>query len=603
MELRSTAARPVTSFSSHPGSGSGRRRRWPRLGGHGHSAAVAGAACVAVAVTVGAAAFCIAWVAPSAGSWLQASKPHAGVLSSGQRPSENRHRFRRKQEEGKTRRRAAEEDEDWRAFRARLVEQEGGAKEDGGDVEADTKEEGWSYETPLIEQGSVLLAAPGDHFAINQQYFHKSVILITEHSKEFTKGIILNRPTAFSSSDLDDVFGKDVPDEDWNVWFGGDCQGINSRSDARVPCEHTCLHTLEKLADESREVIKGVFQVGFAKAQELIRDGIATKDDFLVLVGYCGWAPQQLQGELDRGQSWTMVAADQRKLLGRLQDAQTALTARLRTAAQAKSSMAAADVGDGLEDWTRLYRGLGKAFVEKLDGAFDDMHTDDMLRRWIDRQLIPAQFSDIVAEADVLEAVARRQAQTEATVSAADGQIKSGTLIRGSASAWLLGRPDDRPLFQRMELPGQYLHKAVLLALNDANEESPCVLLLLNGPLTGTMRDGKGGIFFGGPNHLPMREDGIIEVAGEDGPCRFRGVILFMPGVVQELLRSGALEMVDAKDADVKRVLAAPAHERWQLAGGTINGIRDAAEASLGDRQKRKWYKRFLDLSLDDDGM
>ena len=59
-----------------------------------------------------------------------------------------------------------------------------------------------------------------------------------------TKGVILNRPTAFSTGDLESSmrrgatgsayhlarknFSKQGAD-DWNVWCGGDCQGVNDR--------------------------------------------------------------------------------------------------------------------------------------------------------------------------------------------------------------------------------------------------------------------------------------------------------------------------------------------------------------------------------------
>ena len=51
--------------------------------------------------------------------------------------------------------------------------------------------------------------------------------------------MILNRPTAYSTLDLEtslkfDNFSHEGVD-DWNVWCGGDCQGINSRG--RIPPE------------------------------------------------------------------------------------------------------------------------------------------------------------------------------------------------------------------------------------------------------------------------------------------------------------------------------------------------------------------------------
>lgn len=56
--------------------------------------------------------------------------------------------------------------------------------------------------------------------------------------------------------------------------------------------------------------------------REALVAGEVDKDDFLLLVGYCGWHSGQLQGELDRGDTWTMASVDPRSLLGQLRDEQ-----------------------------------------------------------------------------------------------------------------------------------------------------------------------------------------------------------------------------------------------------------------------------------------
>jgi len=105
--------------------------------------------------------------------------------------------------------------DDWRDVRARLVakeqlERQGVAPTDASSA-ADRIDAAQVYETPLIEQGSVILGGTQQEygFALRQQYFHKSVMLLLQHDESFTKGIILNRPSAM---ELDG----------WRVWFGGD---------------------------------------------------------------------------------------------------------------------------------------------------------------------------------------------------------------------------------------------------------------------------------------------------------------------------------------------------------------------------------------------
>jgi len=518
---------------------------------------------------------------------------------------------------GAVARRTAEED--WRDFRAKLVGQElreGGANEANGTDSAEGQDqEGWAYATPLIEEGSLLLSAPGDHFAINQQYFHKAVIFIIEHGDSFTRGIILNRPTAFDTSDLQPVISKSEalenlvssdqdqelagatpPDKGkWNVWCGGDCQGFNAHRDADNEVAYFCIHCMDRFANQSQQIIRGVFLIDLAVARALVGTGEADKNDFLLLVGYCGWAPGQLQGELDRGGSWTMAAADQRLLLGRLQDAQAALTLRVEAALASRSSadgstgsadaiLAAADVGDGIAEWRQLYSALGPEFRAQVEGnaSAEGEHTDEMLRRWVDRCLIPA----------------RHRPPEVGPLAEEGGKLKldAGTVLRGSPTSWLLGKPAERQSFdQSFAVPGQYFHKAVLLLVRDyvRGDEEPSILVLLDGPAVGRSPDDESiEVFFGGPSQLG-NQGGVFEVKAKK-PFRFQGMVLLLPGVLEELLDLGAVEV--AHGVDVQDVLSAPRGERWEAAGGQIAEFKDAATAQLGDVQKRMWYQRFLGI-------
>lgn len=52
------------------------------------------------------------------------------------------------------------------------------------------------------------------------------------------------------------------------------------------------------------------------------------QDDFLLLVGYCGWGEGQLQGELNNQDTWTMASVDPKQLLGQLRQEQAELRRR-----------------------------------------------------------------------------------------------------------------------------------------------------------------------------------------------------------------------------------------------------------------------------------
>jgi len=480
------------------------------------------------------------------------------------------------------------DEEDWRDFRAKLVQAElsrGG--EDGGEEEA-TKNatEGWAYVSPLIEQGSILLSTPSDHFAINQQYFHKNVIFLVEHSDTFTRGVILNRPTAYSTSDLEDSvpnFTKEGID-DWNVWCGGDCQGINERGTGRE-LVYSVIHGLEHLAARSQRIIRGVYSIELADAKALVAAGEADKDDFLLLVGYCGWAPGQLQSELDRGDSWTMAAADQQTVLGELRTAQAALRKRIADATRGEV-FTAGEVGDGLATWERLYSALGPKFqgsLTEFKATGDSEHTDEMLRRWINRCLIPNRYSPE-------KLPAARVAEIALNSTGSGSELKAGTILRGSPTAWILGKPAEHEMFEtRRFVPGQYFHKAVGLLIRDYDEGSPALVALVNGPVVS--EDSDGPLLWGGP-----ASTGEVRVNSGDGAVRVSGFTLLLPGTLELLMDLGALEV--APGVDIETLLRAPVEERWQVAGGTIDTLADARTAQLGDVQRRKWYQRFLEIDV-----
>ncbi|KAJ1630191.1 hypothetical protein T492DRAFT_95790 [Pavlovales sp. CCMP2436] len=265
--------------------------------------------------------------------------------------------------------------EEWRSFRARLVAQE--AKEQAASAEspegevplADGPSDGWIIELPIIEEGSVILASTQQRhgFGLHQQYFHKCAMLVLSHGPEFTRGIILNRPTPFRT------------DEGWPLWYGGDVQSLTEEREAR---EITCIHTLDLPAAEkmSLRVTPEISYTSYEGAKELVAQGVAQPSDFWTFCGYAGWGPGQLQSELDRktGSSWRLVSANGAVLLREL-------------IGQRRGGATADDGGDGggdgIDTWERLMRGIGQGVseVDATSGGF----ADRMLREWIRVNLRP----------------------------------------------------------------------------------------------------------------------------------------------------------------------------------------------------------------------
>jgi len=201
-----------------------------------------------------------------------------------------------------------------------------------------------------------------------------------------------------------------------------------------------------------------------------------------------------------------------------------------------------------------------------------------MLRMWIERCLLPTQL-------DVSPAAAARIAKIEL--------LAPGSILRASATSWLLGKPSEGEEFSlRQFRPAQYLHKGVLLLLSDYGGEDPSVLALLNGQVVGKTQDGRD-VTFGGMSLAGSFSNSVVEV-GEDVKACLAGQLVLAPGLLRKLVASGALEVAAGVKPD--DLLPLPRQEQWPAAGGRIESTEEASLSSLGDVQLRKWYRRFLGL-------
>ncbi len=127
---------------------------------------------------------------------------------------------------------------------------------------------------------------------MEDQNFQRTVVLLVEHSKEGSLGFVLNRRLQVRLGDVvPDLKPLDAP-----MYLGG-------------PVEQSTLHYLHRLADlpGARHVCEGVYWSGsFEALQTSIERGTVESDDILFFVGYSGWSPGQLDGELLR-KSWIVT--------------------------------------------------------------------------------------------------------------------------------------------------------------------------------------------------------------------------------------------------------------------------------------------------------
>jgi len=129
--------------------------------------------------------------------------------------------------------------------------------------------------------------------------FHRTVILVCEANSEGAMGVIVNRPLPFT---LGQVFeGQEIAErgsEDAAVHFGGPVQ----------PEVGFVLYEGEGPYASSLTVA-GKLSLG--TSLDILKD-IAKGEGpgrFLFALGYAGWAPDQLEGELARN-DWLLVPLD-----------------------------------------------------------------------------------------------------------------------------------------------------------------------------------------------------------------------------------------------------------------------------------------------------
>jgi len=138
-------------------------------------------------------------------------------------------------------------------------------------------------------KGQLLIAAP----SLFTPFFTKTVILMLEHGEDGALGVVLNRPTEATVTDvseqvLDEPFEWDKP-----INLGGP-----------VPGPLMVLHDVEELSDQ--EVLPGVYNtVQAEKVEQLLR---RQAEPCLILANYSGWGPGQLEGEFDLD-SWLTLPA------------------------------------------------------------------------------------------------------------------------------------------------------------------------------------------------------------------------------------------------------------------------------------------------------
>ena len=135
-------------------------------------------------------------------------------------------------------------------------------------------------------RGQLLIASP----ALYDPNFRRTVVLVTEHSEDGAMGLVLNRPAETTVADGAPPLAHLVED-DAHVHVGGPVE----------PAAVTVLAEFED-PDESASLVLG--DIGFVRADAELDELPGGTRRARVFAGYCGWAPGQLEAELEGEESW-----------------------------------------------------------------------------------------------------------------------------------------------------------------------------------------------------------------------------------------------------------------------------------------------------------
>jgi putative transcriptional regulator len=140
------------------------------------------------------------------------------------------------------------------------------------------------------QKGRLLITEP----FMENDYFHRSVILLCEHNEDGSFGFVLNNYSDVKLTEFENMNDiGDNPDR-FRIGIGGPVSSKNLYY----------IHTLGKTLPNSIHVIGDIYAGGdFDLLRQLMREGKVTANQVRFFLGYSGWVEKQLNGEL-RQNSW-----------------------------------------------------------------------------------------------------------------------------------------------------------------------------------------------------------------------------------------------------------------------------------------------------------
>jgi len=436
-----------------------------------------------------------------------------------------------------------EEEEEWRAFRARLVQNGLPSLDDADNNNINNNKKTsvddtdptsssvivssngrYAHEsTPLIEVGTILVSIPTTDLcqAIEQQYWHRAVVLITEVSQDTAKGdvetvpdeqlaqganrgrwsyrgVLLNR---FTELVFDDATGEQQTrtskESGWNIQFGGDLCGLDS-SDGYT--EFTCLHHLDRTDPNVQAVSTKLFadlsMISLGDAQSLCKldSSKFSPDDFHAFGGFCSWRPGQLEREMGEGRDeWRALSVDANSILDEMkhQRYESKIVTKFSSRGQ---NVARGLLETGADMWRNFLNMIHvseSTATERIPAGQLDFY-DRMLEIWAEENLSVDDEDDSV---DAVDVVVPSSNSTDL--------IGPGTLVRATSHV-----SNDMLLYENE------LIKSLVLVIEDRADAT--VGIILNHPLGAAVECVEG------KDPLPLRYGGPID-KDEVSPDSFDG--------------------------------------------------------------------------------
>lgn len=161
---------------------------------------------------------------------------------------------------------------------------------------------------PGYPVGSVSDLAPGKFLVagteLNDPNFKWTVVLLLDYDARGAVGLVINRPTETRLEDvLPEVDG--LKDSDATAFVGGPVQVDRVMT----------LFRSGKALDEARHVFADVYASRSRGLLQRLSADRRGKTTFRVYMGYAGWAPGQLDREVERG-DWHVIPADPETVFG-----------------------------------------------------------------------------------------------------------------------------------------------------------------------------------------------------------------------------------------------------------------------------------------------